>query len=176
MKQAFFITGFNNWGKSTIIFDLFGKKKFLYGYLYRMNGVNFSDQFTVQSQSNDDLWGQEYVDKVNERIAAAPVAPEGGQNLFSALCPSIENTNSFVQILTNPPFTNYDKLHILLIEYKWEHHAKLITKNIIQAGSQIVNANFIIINADQNFNIDGQRRNAKMSQIRSELNNIFGTP
>lgn len=174
MRQAFFISGFNNWGKSTIISDLFNdRERFLYGYLYSIRGVNFNTQFTVQSQSNDDLWGQNYVNKVTERINAAP---DGGQNLFSALCPSMETTNNFVQILTNPPFIDYDKLHVFLIEYKWEHHAKLIIKNILQAGQQISNVNFIVINADQNLTDDTQRYNAKITQIRHELNNIFGTP
>jgi len=174
MRQAFFITGFNNWGKSTIIADLFNsRKRFLQGYLYSIRGVNFNTQFTVQSQSNDDLWGQNYVNKVTERINRAP---DGGQNLFSALCPSLETTNDFVQILTNPPFTTYDRLYVFLIEFKWEHHARLIINNILQSGHQINNVNFIVINADQSLTDDTQRYDAKIGQIRQELNNIFGTP
>lgn len=174
MRRAFFITGFNNWGKSTIISDLFNnKKRFLYGYLYSISGVNFNAQFTVQSQSNDDLWEQGYIDRINERIRTAP---DGGQNLFSALCPTMETTNNFVRILTNPPFTTYDHLYIFLIEFKWEHHARLSINNIQQAGRQIPNVSFIVINDDQSLLDDNDRYIAKMRQIRRELNIIFGTP
>ena len=173
MRQAIFLTGFNNWGKSSLIFELFGNQtRFWHGYTYGIVGVNFTIQFTVQSQSNDDL-GPDYVDKIIERLGGAP---DGGDHLFSALCPSLEEGNSFVEILTHDPFTTYDRLHLLLLEFKWEHNARLLINNIVQAGQRIHNAQFHVINADQALTNDDQRWNAKLAQIRGTLNNIFGTP
>ena len=174
MRRAVFITGFNNWGKSTIIRDLFnGRKRFRYDELYAMSGVNFATEFTVQSQSNDDLWGQAWADKV---IFRNGLSPDNGANLLSALCPAVEKTNNFINLLSNPPFNSYDKLYIFLIEYKWEHHAKLIIDNIISAGQHIPNIDFIVINADQNLINDDERYNAKIVQIQQELESIFDVP
>jgi hypothetical protein len=170
MRQAVFITGFNNWGKSTIIFDLFNRSRFFNGWTYPINRAPFNTLFTVQTQSNDDLWGQAYVTRVIERIE---FATDRGENLFSALCPSMENTNNFVSILSAHPFTTYDRLHIFLIEFKWEHHARLIIDNIRQSGQGIPNVNFIVIEADRDLANDDDRYNAKIAQIRAELNNIF---
>ena len=124
-----------------------------------MNHVNFTARFTVQSQSNDDLLGVKYVERVIERLDRAP---EGDENLFSALCPSMEVNNNFINLLNLHPFTTYERFHIFLIEYKWEHHAKLIIENIIQAGQEIPNVNFIAIDADQRLAIDIQRKEAKL--------------
>lgn len=70
----------------------------------------------------------------------------------------MDENNNFIDLLLSPPFTDYDKLHIFLIEYKFEHHAKLMIDNIITVGQQIPNANFIRINADQNFIEDNENR------------------
>jgi 2C-methyl-D-erythritol 2,4-cyclodiphosphate synthase len=171
MKQAVFITGFNNWGKSCIIGDLFDRSHFYHKRTYPIIGVNFETQFTVETHSNDDWWGQKWIDKIFERIGNSP---DNGKNLLTALCPTMHENNNFIYLLSKPPFADYDKLHIFLIEYKFEHHAKLMIDNIITVGQHIPNANFIIINADQNFVNDTERRKAKLGQIRKELNKIFG--
>jgi hypothetical protein len=172
MKQAVFITGFNNWGKSEIIFSLFGnRRKYYQGWTYPLSEVNFNTEFTVESHSNDDWWGQNWLDHVQERIDNSP---DNGQNLFTALCPTLHETNNFIELLTSPLFAKYDKLHIFLIEHKYEHHAKLMIDKIISVGQQIPNVNFIVINADQNLINDDDRKTAKHGQIRQELNNIFG--
>lgn len=174
MRQAFFIAGFNNWGKTTIIEDLFNsRRQYRQGWTYRITGVNFNNEFTVETHSNDDYTGQSWVDHVQERIDNSP---DNGENLFTALCPSMESHNNFLTLLSQPTFSTYDRLHIFLIEYKWEHHARLIINNIVNTGRNIPNVNFIVINADQNLTTETQRRGAKVSQIRQELNRIFGTP
>lgn len=169
MKQAVFITGFNNWGKTSIIQHLFDdRQKFYHGYHYSIAGVNAD--FTVETHSNDDEWGQSWADKVQVRIDGE-THPD--LNLFTALCPTIHDNNNFIELLSNAPFTSYDKLHVFLIEYKWEHHAKLILNNIITAGWLIPHINFITINSDHSQITDQDRWDAKTSQIRKELSLIF---
>lgn len=143
MRQAFFITGFNNWGKSTIIKDLFsGRSRFYRGVTYPMIGMGTPPEFTVQSQSNDDLGCDGWVDRILEKL---DVAPDGGENLLSAMCPSLEHRNNFIDFLTRPPFDSYDKLHIFLLEYKWELHARLMIENIMAAGGAIPNVNLLLL-------------------------------
>ena len=170
MKEAVLITGFNNWGKTTLIQNLFGNQtRFWQGYLYIMSGVAFANQFTVETHSNDDYWGQDWINKIEARINNSP---DNGQYLCTALCPTLHNNNNFIDLLQQPVFAAYAKLHIFLIEYKWEHHAKLLIPNIISSGL-IDNTNFITINADQNETNDDTRWNLKTNQIRDELNQIF---
>ncbi len=169
MKQAIFITGFNNWGKTTIIQELFnGQSRFYQGHYYLITGVNA--EFTVETHSNDDYQGQVWNEKVQERVNNES---KKDLNLFTALCPSMENWNNFVDLLSNAPFTSYDKLHVFLIEYKWEHHSKLIIDNIINEGSKLHNVNFTIINSDKNQITEQTRRTAKINNIRQELLRIF---
>ena len=80
MKEAVFITGFNNWGKTTIIQELFNnRQRFYNGWSYQIPGVN--SDFTVETHSNDDWWGIDWADKVNERLKRE-VSPN--LNLFTA--------------------------------------------------------------------------------------------
>jgi hypothetical protein len=169
MRQAFFITGFNNWGKTTIIEKLFEKERFYFGKTYKISGANA--EFTVETHSNDDFKGQDWVEHINKRIKESP---DSGENLFTALCPSLESSNNFLTLLTQPTFASYDKLHIFLIEFKWEHHAKLMIDNIIASAShQLPNANFIRINTGQNLTEKEGRLNDRLMQIRKELKTIF---
>jgi hypothetical protein len=170
MKQAFFITGFNNWGKTTIIQDLFNRKRFYYNQTYEMEIMDLDIRFTVQSQSNDDLWGQDWADTVLHRIS---LSPDKGFNLLSALCPSIELTNNFVDLLNGRFFRTYERLNFFLLENKWDHHAKLMTDNIILSAQSLRNANFIVINSDNGLTDDTARYNAKIRQIQEELERLF---
>lgn len=168
MKQAIFITGFNNWGKTTIIQELFNRKKYYPGVAYQIGSVNAD--FTVESHSNDDYGGQNWINAIQRRINQEP---RNNVNLITALCPAMENGNRFTDLLSNPLFSAYSTLHLFLIEYKWEHHAKLIVSNIIQEGKAIPNINFITINADRNKVTDQERWDAKFNQIYQELQQIF---
>ena len=169
MKQAVFITGFNNWGKTSIIQHLFdGRTRFFQGWDYDITGIN--GNFTVETHSNDDFWGQGWSERVQERISNE-TKPD--LNLFTALCPTLHTNNNFVDLLSDALFTSYDRLHLFLIVYKWEHHAKLMIDNIINAGSRIPRVNFIIINADENLTTDTEKWDAKTAQIFQELTRIF---
>ena len=174
MRQALIIAGFNNWGKSTIISDLFAdREKFSYSRSYPMHAVTFNHTFIVQSQSNDDLTSMTYLDQISRRVAGTR---DSGQNLIAALCPSLDERNNFSEVLSSPPFTTYDRLYLFLIEYKWDHHARLMINNIREAGQRIPNINFVIIDADRDLTDDHQRYQAKMEQIRRELTAILGRP
>jgi len=87
MKRAVFVVGFNNWGKSTVIYELFGKKRFSFGKLHPLATGMGTGKFTVESHSNDDLNLKNYLKLLKKRIK---LSPDKGQNLFTALCPTIE--------------------------------------------------------------------------------------
>jgi len=169
MGQAFFITGFNNWGKSTIIRSLFSFNNFRFRRPYNLRPPLDQIDFTVDSHSNDDYWGNSWIDQIQRRIE---LSPDNGENLFTALCPTLEENNSFVTLLSHQLFSRYERLNLFLIEYKWEHNAKLMIENIIEQGRNIPNINFIRINSDKNMGID-IRLNAKVQQIQDEMQNIF---
>lgn len=168
MKQAIFITGFNNWGKTTIIEDLFNNRKRYYqGKHYKIGGINAN--FTVETHSNDDYWST-WTQVISERITNEKVSD---LNLFTALCPTMHPNNNFIDLLSNQIFQNYDQLHLFLLEYKWEHHAKLMIDNIINSGKTIPKINFLTINADQNLSDTKDRHDAKIKQIKQKLMKIF---
>lgn len=83
MRRAFLIVGFNNWGKTTLVYDLFGKQRFLVGYGYRLQR-DVGRRFTVESHSNDDTGQQRYIDLIDKRVRKAPA---DAQDLISVLCP-----------------------------------------------------------------------------------------
>ncbi|MER3328678.1 MAG: hypothetical protein RIF34_03790, partial [Candidatus Kapaibacterium sp.] len=93
MGNAIFITGFSNWGKTTIINDLFnGRKSFYQGKEYEIHDINSTAKFTVDSHSNDDYQGKAWLDIVKNRQFNSPTK---GYNLLTALCPSTEENNNF---------------------------------------------------------------------------------
>ncbi len=143
MRKAVFITGFNNWGKSTIIFDVFNRRCFLHHWWYEINGINA--RFTVESHSNDDLWGNGSRDLIQLRVNNET---EAGLHLFAALCPTLHDTNDFRQLLGSPPFDRYDELHVLLIEYKYELHLRLMIDNITSKCKRYL-ASSIFLGTDQ---------------------------
>ena len=168
MRKAIFIAGFNNWGKTTIMYQLFGRKRFLYGKSYTIDGIHAS--FTVESHSNDDLWGKRWRKLVKGRL---DLEIEADLHLFAAVCPTIHNDNDFRLLLSQPPFDPYGELHILLLEFKFDHHAKLMIDNITQAGGSIPNAHFHVINADALFTDPVERANARLVQVIEVLRGIF---
>ncbi|MBC7357614.1 MAG: hypothetical protein H5U10_03650 [Desulfacinum sp.] len=126
MRRAFLIVGFNNWGKTTLVYDLFRKQRFLVGYGYRLQ-PDVGRRFTVESHSNDDVGDDRYITLINRRVSAAP--PDA-QDLISVLCPSRETTNDACRILGSPAFQLFDEIHLLLLRYKWDLHAELHIKDI----------------------------------------------
>jgi len=160
-KKAIFITGFNNWGKSTIIENLFNRRYYYYNRTYPLHEVEIEIEFTVETHSNDDYIGERWLELIENRINNSP---NNGQHLFTALCPSMERDNNFVNLLNSQLLREYKK-YIFLIEYKWDLHPKLITKNIIRLNDDIDNAQFFVINS--------RMMPGKINQLISQFNNNF---
>lgn len=121
MRRAFLMVGFNNWGKTMLIYNLFVNRRFLIGYGYRLRN-DVGRRFTVESHSNDDFGGERYIAKILERVQAAP---QDAQDLISVLCPSREPQNNACDILASHAFQPFDEIHLLLLRYKWDLHAEL---------------------------------------------------
>jgi len=169
MKQAIFITGFNNWGKTSIIQHLFNdRQRYFYGSSYRIEGINAD--FTVETHSNDDYGGIGWLNLIINRLSREN---RDDLSLFTALCPTLQDENNFIELLNNQIFNDYQQLNVFLIENKWEHHATLNVNNIVNAGNGIRNINFININVDGNLETDEERWNAKIDQIIMELRRLF---
>ena len=166
MRRANFIVGFNNWGKSTIIFELFGQWRFSYHLTYRLD--NLPARFVVQSVSNDDI-GQDIINKIGIRLNRTK---KEKPDVFATLCPSMESWNDFRQVLQDKIFDDFDQINLFLIKYKWEHHAELRTDKIRRSLRGLAKINCIMIEADKGLPL-AQRLNAKMEQIRAELTNIY---
>lgn len=124
MRKVFLITGFNNWGKTTLLSSLFGTKAF------RKQVPQYfgSCPFLVMPQSNDDLGKQGYEDAFNERLQKFEKANGKAKYIASAFCPTKEPSNDSINIL-HTLFKN-DQIEMLLIEHKWCEHAKLLVPKI----------------------------------------------
>ncbi len=119
MRNVFLLTGFNNWGKTTLINDLFGKSRFIKDQLH----TYANRDFCVIPQSNDDLGEDGYLEAYHERILK--LAKNGIQPsyIFSAFCPTREPTNDSLRIISS--IYAGDQVFIMPIVYKWCGHAKL---------------------------------------------------
>lgn len=137
MKKAFLITGFNNWGKSSIINDIFNKK------VYRKHNDHVLEgtyKFSVQEHSNDD-WGIDaLIRHTQQRI---DFSPNQGQNLIVAFCPTKEELNDSRQLLLHT-LKNY-KIYLILIVHKWDNHASLNVADILSYYAEMPNLIPIII-------------------------------
>ena len=167
VRRAIFLSGFHNWGKSTIIKSIFNQS-------YRnleVPGQIFTlwrQNFLVQHKSNDD-YPKSYLTLISNELTL-----NKNEDLFTTLCPSMEPKNKFTDILSNQVFHSFQELYLLLIEYKWENHAKLITSNIekeinsIKTNLQIKNKNICSIT------INSQDNDTKLQQITTEIKKIYG--
>lgn len=169
MRQAILITGFSNWGKSTVIYDLFGKK------YYKKDKLHYIDAlpaigFTVETHSNDDYVGENWLWQLDNKIK---LSPDKGKNLLSAFCPSLEERNHFPTLLSSPTFKPYSKIHLFLMEYKWEHHAKLLIDNIEASCKGLKNVSIVVINTDKDIADANARTQAKSRKIKEELRRIY---
>ena len=94
MAKVFLITGFNNWGKTTIIEKLFQRQRFYRNTTYSSSSLVDSSgkkpNFWVQQHSNDDIGKQNYIKKI-ESYDRKPVKPA---YILSAFCPTRELNNN----------------------------------------------------------------------------------
>lgn len=168
MRKAIFITGFENWGKTTTICQLFDRQNFYYGWAYSIDGINA--RFTIDSHSNDDLGALAWRERIMRRIEQEN---EPDLHLIAALCPTIHPRNDFRVLLSQAPFDIYDELHILLLEFKFDHHARLMLDNIIRSGQDNPTIHFHVINADAPFSDPLERANARLAQVTHVLESLF---
>lgn len=168
MKRAILITGFNNWGKTTHIYSMFGRSRFYMGSTYSIPGVN--GQFTVESHSNDDFGEDRFVEAVKDRIAQSPPAEK---DIFCAFCPTREDYNDSRRILQGKPFSGFDEIHLLLLKYKWDFHAELRIQEIRNYLSPVANVQFFVVDADARQTTDASRCQARESQIVSYLKRLY---
>lgn len=159
MRKAIFLVGFNNWGKSTIIRKLFKKKSFKKNSIHVLG----NNKFIVHQSSNDDLKGIKYTSSINQILGNF----NSNDDLFTTLCPSMESENNFINILSDNVFNIFDEFHFLLLEYKWEKHAKLIIDNIEQEIRSNLKTNVNIIT------IKDKEENLKLDQIKQEIEKIY---
>lgn len=176
MRRANFIVGFNNWGKTTLMFQLFGKERYAYHLTHPLSGINHTPGFMVQTLSNKYV-GQTLVPEIERRLHETGhfnPAPD----LFSALCPSTEprkkmdTHNNFIEILSDPIFKKFDEFNFFLLLNKWDHHARLNPDNIISTYNNLYpNSHFYIID---DTNVDAaERLNYKVQQIQKTLKTIY---
>jgi hypothetical protein len=170
MRRAFLIVGFNNWGKTTLVYDLFRKQRFLVGYGYRLQ-PDVGRRFTVESHSNDDIGQQPYIDLIDERVRKAPA---DAQDLISVLCPSREPTNDACRILGSPAFQPFDEIHLLLLRYKWDLHAELRIGDIQAYFGRCGNPRLRIHVIDEGANgTDVERRQRRRTQAHDIIRGVL---
>ncbi len=168
-KKAIFITGFNNWGKTTIIEKLFnGRKRYYRKKTYAISDLNITDDFFVETHSNDDFWGKSWIDLLNFRTEFKKES-----HLLTALCPTMHPSNNFLELLSNNFFDDFNKLYIFLIKNKWEHHAMLNIKNVLKSAENFPKIEFVIIDADENILLPNERLTKNIEQIKNEIVKIF---
>ncbi|MFA4957026.1 MAG: hypothetical protein WC556_08665 [Candidatus Methanoperedens sp.] len=167
MASAILITGFNNWGKSTLIRDLFGQRRFDFGTIYRIS--NITADFAVESHSNDDFSEKKYVGLLQRRMNQTPSRDD---NLLCAFCPTRETTNDSLQILRRNIFTRFDEIHLFLLVFKWDHHATLMVPDL-QTFYRNSGVNLFVVDADAMVIGDEARHAARLQQTVTELRRIF---
>lgn len=168
MKRAILLTGFNNWGKTTHIYSMFGRSRFNKGCTYAIPGVN--GKFTVESHSNDDFREEPFVEAVEDRIAQSP---SDEKDIFCAFCPTREDNNDSRRILQGQPFSSFDEVHLLLLKYKWDFHAELRIQEIRDYLSSVANVQFFVVDADARQTSDAARCQAREHQIVSHLKRLY---
>lgn len=171
MRRAFLMVGFNNWGKTTLVYNLFDKRRFLVGYGYSIPQIP-GQRFTVESHSNDDTGEQRYINLIYKRVRAAP--PDA-HDLVSVLCPSREPANDACRILASRAFQPFQEIHLLLLRYKWDLHAELRLNDIAQyfqlSCDRRLRIHLIDEGVEGSDNDRGQRRHAQaLAVIRTVLN------
>lgn len=124
MRKVFLLTGFNNWGKTTLINNLFGKWRFVTHKPHSYAGRDFC----VIPQSNDDLGEVGYINAYSHRIKELKKHWGNPSHIFSAFCPTREKDNNASRIISS--IYSDDQVYLIPIVYKWCGQAKLLVPEI----------------------------------------------
>lgn len=119
MRKVFLLTGFQNWGKTWLIQKLFSRKRFSKDVLYGFN----DHLFCVMPMSNDDLGKEGYEHAYHKRMEALRKGGIKPAYIFSAFCPTKEDSNRSADIIRDLYST--DQIVLIPIEQKWCNHATL---------------------------------------------------
>jgi hypothetical protein len=133
MRKVFLLTGFQNWGKTWLIGELFSRQRFYKDALYDFAGCSFC----VMPKSNDDFDKEGYEADYKERMDILNKSGIQPKYIFSAFCPTKEDWNQSIDILHN--LYSQDQIILIPIEYKWCGHARLQLKEIEQYYSAVKN-------------------------------------
>ena len=135
-QKVFLITGFQNWGKSFIIKELFNRKRFDKNKLYKL----CDKKFCVQSQSNDDLGENRYINAIKSRLKELGSIPD---YILSAFCPTKESSNDSIRIIQKL-YQNAD-IYLIILENKWCLHAQLNINELTSYYSSLSNLQIVNI-------------------------------
>jgi hypothetical protein len=171
-KRAILITGFSNWGKTTIIYRLFNRNRIYRNTAYEINVSKFTKSFIVMPYSNDDITNpQRFLTELNDRYSNAA----DDVDLLSAFCPSSEDRNNSKEILGDEFFEQFDEIIIIYLVDRWDNHASLnigVIKDFYNDFEKRKNLKHIEIVVD-NSKSDDDRLNDKITIIKNELENIY---
>lgn len=141
MRKVFLITGFNNWGKTSLLSALFRTKAFR----LRIPQSFGNCSFFVMPQSNDDLGKKRYEHAFNERLRQFENTNGKAKYIASAFCPTKEPRNDSIDILHT--LFKRDQIEMLLLEYKWCGHAKLLIPEVTGFYASESNVTFHTVTA-----------------------------
>jgi hypothetical protein len=142
MRRAILIVGFNNWGKTTRIVNLFRRNHFRYRTAYRINGID--TDFTVETRSNDDLNQKKYMQTIWNRLN------KNRFDFFGALCPTRREIHRGKQIndsrkILKQLCKKFDEVYLFYLRFKWDNHAELRIKEIKHYLRNINNLYHVVI-------------------------------
>jgi hypothetical protein len=159
MEKIFLLSGFQNWGKTHLINQLFGRSRFYDGQLYPLLGHDF----LVLPQSNDDLGKIGYEDCYRRKMNALAQNHKTPQYILSAFCPTKEPSNLSEGIIKN--LYSSDTIVMIPIEYKWCGHAKLQISEISAHYSNIPNVIMASLSTQDPAKKAGALRNILMQHL-----------
>lgn len=136
MKKVFFLIGFNNWGKSFTIQNIFSYKSFC-GKRQSYTIPDENIRIYVQHQSNDDISLVQILKNIYKAIQ------NKYDNILIAFCPTKEPKNQSIEIIHLLKKHNY-KIYFIFLLYKWDGHAKLLVDNILKHFSNLVDEHKVI--------------------------------
>jgi len=168
-KRAILITGFSNWGKTTIIYELFGRKWIGKQTPYKIKDSNLEKEFIVMPYSNDDITNPEkFINELRKRYNNR----DNDIDLLSAFCPTSEDKNNSLKILRKGFFQQFDEIVLVYLIDRWDNHASLNMKKIIDFYKSLENLKHIEIIVE-NSKSEVEILTAKIEKIKNELENIY---
>ncbi|MDH5432702.1 MAG: hypothetical protein OEY19_02065 [Gammaproteobacteria bacterium] len=120
-KTAILICGFSNWGKNTVIQNLFGKTRFAKTTDHKLHSKPFS---VIQYENKCE---EDFLATISDIVNSSP---NRGKNIIAAIQPTKEDSNNSSKIIQTA-FKDYN-VHIIYLVNKWDGTAQLIISNIMK--------------------------------------------